>query len=130
MTSYTVTSNTDNVKKEDVFGYWKLSEESYKNILKEGFKPKNEIVTEFHLNADSTAVVSFGNSVEGQGKVSTWSWKVEKKLGSNGFVVLNCDIVITTKKAENSIYKLGLLLNKKYGKINLTGNSDCEYVKQ
>jgi hypothetical protein len=128
MISCTGTSNTDNVKKEDVLGYWKLSKESYNNFLKKGLETKNEIVTEFHLNADLTAVVSFGNSIEGRGKVGKWSWKVEEKLGSNDFVNLNFDILITSQKTENSIYKLGLLLNKKDGKINLIGNN--EYVKQ
>jgi hypothetical protein len=56
------------------------------------------------------------------------TWKVEEKLGSNDFVNLNFDILITSQKTENSIYKLGLLLNKKDGKINLIGNN--EYVKQ
>ena len=126
LTSCSVSSSSDNLnlKMQDVLGSWKLSKESSRIIKKEKQKAENKVITSFHLNADSTATVSFGDSIEKK-LDGTWVWKAEKKIGNNSFgFSLKTDVVIYTAG-----HILGMQLNETDGKVNLTVG-DYLFVKQ
>lgn len=112
-----------NLKRQEILGSWTLSKESLKKIKKE--KQKDKIIAYFQLNSDSTATVSFEDSIEKK-MAGTWVWKAEKKLGNNNLgISLKSDVVIYV----NGLFTLGLQLNEIDGKINLTA-ADYLFEKQ
>ena len=120
-------SNNDDIKRPDVLGSWKITKESSQKINNK--TADNEKISYFQLNADSTVIVSFGDSMEKK-MTGTWVWKAEKKLGNNNLgLSLKTDVVIYVNSSINNLFFLGLQLNKTDGKINLT-TADYSFEKQ
>ena len=117
----TSNNNTNQIKIEDILGSWTLTDESLEQLSSE--TPATLFITGFHLNADSTATVSFGKSSE---KAGYWIWKAEKKTGNNTFgVSIESDVLI---KADGIPYS-SLRLSNEQGKIFLRSN-DFVYKKK
>ncbi len=104
-------SDKANIKRQDVLGSWTITAESKEKQDKNN--STGLTIKSFQLNSDSTAIVTYANSVETQ-RSGKWRWKAEKKLGNDSFgFSVNTDVVIYV----NSRLALGLLLNKTDGKI-------------
>lgn len=115
LTSCLTSANSDKseLKRNDVLGTWKVSEQAYKNMHTEN--EDYDIVTEFQLNTDSTATVFFGKSMEKRmdGK---WRWKVEKKVGNNAVSFsIKSDVVINI----NGQFLLAMQALEKEDKLKL-----------
>lgn len=118
-----------NVKKDDVIGYWSLTEESSQQMNSTN-ESKNELISKFQLKADSSATISFGDPGNGKELSGLWKWNVEKQLGNKSFGIgIRTDVLITVEKTKNSILKLGLRLDNRNGKIFLSVG-DRVYAKQ
>lgn len=122
-------SNNIDVSREDVLGTWDLSTQSLKKI---DLQKESSTITAFQLNADSTALFTLGDSpdkkVDGR-----WTWKNEKRIGSENFgVSIENDVMIYGKRKINDkdIWVLGLKLREsKNGEITLIVQ-DKIYEKQ
>lgn len=85
-------SDEAELKRKDVLGTWKVSEEVYKNMAAEN--EDDDIITEFQLNTDSTVTVFFGKTMQKK-MAGKWRWKVEKKVGNDAVSFsMKSDIVI------------------------------------
>ncbi len=121
LTSCFVSNSSDNVgiKRQDILGSWKINKET----------AENEKISYFQLNADSTVIVSFGDSMEKK-MTGTWVWKAEKKIGNNNLgLSLKTDVVIYVNNNVNNSFILGLKLSEVDGKINLM-TADYSFEKQ
>lgn len=128
LTACTFSSRSDlaDLKRQDVLGVWKISNESSKQ-LKNG-KAESEIITCCQLNDDSTVVVSFGDSMEKK-MTGTWIWKAEKRLGNSELgLSLKSDVVIRVNTLS-SVIMLWMFVNKTDGVLKLTSN-DYTFEKQ
>ena len=122
-------SNNIDVSREDILGTWELSDQSLK---KTDLQKESITTTSFQLNADSTASFYLGDSpdrkVDGR-----WTWKNEKKIGSENFgVSIENDVMIYGKRKINDkdIWVLGLKLREgKNGEITLMAQNKI-YEKQ
>lgn len=116
-------SNNIDVSREDVLGSWELSSQSLKKL---DLQKESSTITSFQLNADSTASFTMGDSsdrkVDGR-----WTWKNEKRIGSENFgVSIENDVMIYGKK----MWALGLVLREdRNGEITLIVQ-DKIYEKQ
>lgn len=122
-------SNNIDVSREDVLGSWDLSTQSLKKI---DIQKETSTITSFQLNGDSTATFTLGDSsdrkVDGR-----WTWKNEKRIGSENFgVSIENDVMIYGKKMiyDKDMWVLGLILREdKNGELILTVQ-DKIYEKQ
>jgi len=122
-------SNNIDVSREDILGTWELSDQSLK---KTDLQKESITTTSFQLNADSTASFYLGDSpdrkVDGR-----WTWKNEKRIGSENFgVSIENDVMIYGKRKihDKDIWVLGLKLREgKNGEITLIVQ-DKIYEKQ
>jgi hypothetical protein len=122
-------SNNIDVSREDILGTWELSDQSLK---KTDLQKESITTTSFQLNADSTASFYLGDSpdrkVDGR-----WTWKNEKRIGSENFgVSIENDVMIYGKRKihDKDIWVLGLKLREgKNGEITLMAQNKI-YEKQ
>ncbi|MFB6319524.1 hypothetical protein [Saccharicrinis sp. FJH54] len=110
---------------KEVLGSWNITKASLQKIKRDDKKTGDKMISSFTLNADSTAVVLFGES--GNKKMEgTWIWQAEKKVGSKNFgLSLKSDVVIRV----HGLYTLGLQLRKNGNKKNLVAG-DYTFERQ
>ena len=102
------------MEKEEVIGNWRLTKEASRLLKSEGAKSEDGLITKFQLKTNSSAIVFFSNPENGQELTGTWERNAGKQLGNKNFAItIKSDVLITFERTKNTIYKVGLRLDKK-----------------
>lgn len=109
-------SGESDANRKDVVGNWQITGKSYETTKDKNEEKETQIVLSFQLNADSTGIMVYEMKNRKNEIPVTWSWKAEKRLGSENFgVSMKSDVVIR----GGGFTMLGLMLSEKEGKLNL-----------
>lgn len=106
-------SNQVDCDRDDVLGTWEITMASFKKMRKD--KPANDIITSFHLNADSTFDLHYGDKDETTIK-GKWAWQTENELHNDkSDTSLKHGVILRTPNIE-----LDMLLKKTNRKLCLS----------
>jgi hypothetical protein len=109
-------SGETDANRKDVVGSWQIAGKSYETIKDKNEDKETQTVLSFQLKADSTGIMVYEMNNRKNEIPITWTWKAEKKLGSENFgVSMKSDVVIH----GGGFTMLGLMVSEKAGKLNL-----------
>ncbi|SHJ84898.1 hypothetical protein SAMN05444280_13426 [Tangfeifania diversioriginum] len=118
-------SGESDANRKDVVGSWQIAGKSYETIKDKNEEKETQTVLSFQLKADSTGTMVYEMKNRKNEIPITWTWKAEKKLGSENFgVSMKSDVVIR----GGGFTMLGLMIEENAGKLNLK-SSDYLFEK-